>query len=63
MYSGAGIFVGFLKVSESCQRYSNLRVEMLVALLHEKGEKAFFYSSVAFISGQLCGEQNSVMEP
>lgn len=24
MYSGAGIFVGRLKFSESCQRYSNL---------------------------------------
>jgi len=43
MYVGAGIFVGRLKFSESCQRYSN--------------------SSVAFISGHDCGEQNSVIDP
>ena len=43
MYSGAGIFVGFLKFSLSCHKYSN--------------------SSVAFISGQVWGLQNSVIEP
>lgn len=30
MYSGAGILVGFLYVSESCQRYSNLNRSALV---------------------------------
>lgn len=58
-YSGAGIFVGRLKFSESCHRYSNLL--LLIASIGASGKKA--YSSVAFISGHDCGEQNSVIEP
>jgi hypothetical protein len=59
MYWGAGILVGFLYVSESCHRYSNL------GLVSWAGWEGYLqaYSSVAFISGQLWGEQNSVIEP
>lgn len=58
MYSGAGILVGLLNFSESCQRYSNLCSVSAVSF-----QLKDTYSSVAFISGHDCGEQNSVMEP
>lgn len=59
MYVGAGIFVGRLKFSESCQRYSNL----LSLEFNATDNSVVTYSSVAFISGHDCGEQNSVMDP
>ena len=58
-YSGAGIFVGRLKFSESCHRYSNLQL-INTDILKDVLET---HSSVAFISGHDCGEQNSVIEP
>lgn len=61
MYSGAGIFVGRLKFSESCHRYSNLRHRQICK--PEVKVRSKPYSSVAFISGQDCGEQNSVIDP
>lgn len=63
MYSGADILVGFLKLSESCQRYSNLRHIGQPPSLHLQTSKCQPYSSVAFISGHDCGEQNSVIDP
>ena len=58
-YSGAGIFVGRLNSSLSCQRYSNRD-----DVSRQNGIKTKpLYSSVAFISGHDCGEQNSVIEP
>lgn len=57
-YSGAGIFVGPLNLSESCHKYSNL-----YRLDQEFVESGKAYSSVAFITGHVCGEQNSVMDP
>jgi len=67
MYWGAGILVGRLKFSLSCHRYSNLEKlsERNLSLLEKNcdGNRTITYSSVAFISGQLCGEQNSVIEP
>ena len=59
-YSGAGIFVGLLKFSESCHRYSNL---CLSQEMREVASNVPSHSSVAFISGHDCGEQNSVMDP
>lgn len=61
IYSGADIFVGRLKFSESCHKYSNLHDDMSLGL--RKIRPASTYSSVAFISGHVCGEQNSVIEP
>ena len=49
-YSGAGILVGRLKFSESCQRYSNL---YLISITPTTRTERSTYSSVAFISGQL----------
>lgn len=63
MYSGADILVGRLNFSESCQRYSNLghrKPRYKNGSLFPRGVP---YSSVAFISGHVCGEQNSVMDP
>lgn len=70
MYSGADILVGRLKFSESCHKYSNLPIHhqpvLSTAIYLEPQYDAGICgtdSSVAFISGQDWGEQNSVIEP